>query len=118
MRLFSRTEIKFIGVTVAAVTVVAVGITIAIGIGNRENIASVADEAAAGELELPYITDLVIPEEFTLTGGERWYFSREPLKAWSEEQVDLYWIDPAGIGIELFKEETDRVVREFIDELP
>jgi len=118
MRLFTKTEIKLIGLVVAGTAVLAVAITVAVMLGRREGAGSPVAGIAAGELELPYVTDLVIPEEFTLTGGERWYFSREPLKAWSEEQVDLYWIDPAEISIDLVQEETNRTVREFVEELP
>ncbi|MBN1685970.1 MAG: hypothetical protein JW852_04900 [Spirochaetales bacterium] len=118
MRLFSKKEITIIGATVAAVTVVAVVITVTTGLSKREKAAFVTGEPDGQQAEVPYITDVVIPEEFTLTGGERWYFSREPLKQWNQDQVDLFWIDPAEIGIELMREQTDAVIRDFVKEIP
>jgi len=117
MRLFSKTELKIIGLSVAAVTVIAVVITIAVG-ASRNRRQPVARESASTPVELPYTTDLIIPEEFTLTGGERWYFSREPLKAWSKEQVDIYWVDPAETSIELLEGKADTIVKEFVKTLP
>ena len=118
MRFFSGTELKIIGITVGAATVAALAITISVGLARREKRMPQQHQSAGVTTDLPYITDIVIPEEFTLTGGERWYFSREPLKKWSENQVDLFWIDPAEIGIDLMKEESDRIIREFVAELP
>ena len=117
MRLFTRTEMKVVGFTVSGATILAVAITVAVVLGKRDETGTDVPEAAT-KVELPYVTDLVIPEEFTLTGGERWYFSREPLKAWSEEQVEMYWIDPAETSIDLLVDETDSTVREFVEKLP
>jgi hypothetical protein len=118
MRFFSETEIKLISISVAAATVLAVGITVSVGLAKRQRNAPRLDQTRITEVELPYIIDVVIPEEFTLTGGERWYFSREPLKKWSKDQVEMFWIDPAEIGIDLMKEETDRIVRQYVEDLP
>jgi len=45
-------------------------------------------------------------------------FLSEPLKKWSREQVDMVWVDPAEIGIDLMKEKNDEVIKKFISELP
>jgi len=118
MRFFSNTEIKIISLTVAAATVLAVVITVSIGLSKRDRSAPQTGQNGGRKLELPYITDIVIPEEFTLTGGERWYFSREPLKRWSQDQVDLFWIDPGKIGIDLMTEESNNVIKELVEEIP
>ncbi len=118
MRFFTQTEVKIIGLTVAAATAVAVVITVSVGLAKRHRIASAAAATVQIESELPYITDIVIPEEFTLTGGERWYFSREPQMRWSKEQIDMFWIDPAEIGIDLMNEKNDEIVRDFVEGLP
>jgi len=76
MRFFSQKEIRIIGLAVAAATVIAVTITVSAGLGKRQRAVSAPVQDAGTEIELPYITDIIIPEEFTLTGGERWYFSR------------------------------------------
>ena len=118
MRLFTGRELKMIGIGVAAATVVALAITIPVGFARRPKSVTQPHQSASVAADLPYITEIVIPEEFTLTGGERWYFSREPLKKWNENQVDLFWIDPMEIGIDLMEEESDRIVREFVGRLP
>ncbi len=118
MRLFTRTEQKIIWIAVAAATFIALSITIPVGLAGREKIAVQPGQSAGATADLPYITEIIVPEEFTLTGGERWYFSREPLKEWNESQIDLFWIDPAEIGIDLMKQESDRIVREFVAKLP
>ena len=118
MRLFSNSEIKIIGLTVAAATVLAVVITVSIGLSKRDRGAPQTGQSGGREVELPYITDIVIPEEFTLTGGERWYFSREPLKRWSQDQVDLFWIDPGEIGIDLMTEESNNAIEKLVEEIP
>ena len=117
MRFFSDQEIKVIALIVSAATLVALAITIAVGLSRRDE-SSAIQETAADRREPVHSSDLIIPEEFTLTGGERWYFSREPLHAWSEEQVEAYWIDPTQISIDLLEEETDTIVREFVEGLP
>jgi hypothetical protein len=117
MRLFSKEEIKIIALVVSGATAVALVITITTGLARNRNQPAPREEYTE-VTELPFSAELVIPEEFTLTGGERWYFSREPLKAWSEEQLDMYWIDPTEISIDLLEGETDRIIREFADELP
>ena len=118
MRLFSAKELRIIGIAVGGATVIALVITISVGLANRPDRTTRQVESTEVDFELPYITEIIIPEEFTLTGGERWYFSREPLKKWNEDQVDLFWIDPAEIGIDLMKEESDRIIRDFVAKLP
>ena len=118
MRLFSAKELRIIGIAVGGATVIALVITISVGLANRPDRTTRQVESTEVDFELPYITEIIIPEEFTLTGGERWYFSREPLNKWTEEQVEVFWIDPAEIGIDLMKEESDNAVQEFVEELP
>ena len=118
MNLFTGTELKYIGIVVGAVTLIALVLTISIGLAKRPKNISPPVQSAGGAVELPYISEIIIPAEFTLTGGEGWYFSREPLKKWSENQVNLYWIDPAEIGIDLMKAESDKAVGEFMAKVP
>ena len=118
MRLFTGREQKMIGIGVAAATVVALAITIPVGLARRPKNVTQPHQSASAAADLPYITEIVIPEEFTLTGGERWYFSRDQLSMWNEEQIQEFWIDPASISIDLMTEESDRVVQEFFEGLP
>ena len=116
MRLFTERELKIAALVIGAATVVAVLITTSVGLARRPRI---PDQIPAGAgRTAPDISELIVPEEFTLTGGERWYFSRDQLSRWNEEQIQEFWIDPASISIDLMTEESDRVVREFFDQLP
>lgn len=117
MELFSRREIKIIVGVVAIATVVAVAIAVMVGTSRRVR-QSGPEERMIAENAIPDISEIIVPEEFTLTGGERWYFSREPLLRWNEEQIREYWIDPAEIGVDLMIEATDRAIEELIKTIP
>lgn len=116
MRLFTEKELKIIAFAVGTATVIAVLITVVVGLSRRPEL-NIEDEAGA-VTTAPDVSELVVPEEFTLTGGERWYFSRDQLAMWSEEQIAEFWIDPAEIGIDLMSEESDRVIEELFEEVP
>ena len=118
MQLFSRREIKIIVVAVAVATVVAVMIALVVGTSRRARQSPGPDEGMIAGSSVPDISEIIVPEEFTLTGGERWYFSREPLLRWNEEQIREYWIDPAEIGVDLMVEHADSAIEEFIKTIP
>jgi len=114
MRLFTEREVKIIAIVVGAATLLAVVITISVSFAGRPRTQNIGD----GGQTTPDSTDFIVPEEFTLTGGERWNFSREPFRRWTDEQVRRYWIDPAGIGINLMEKKTDTAIEELFLSLP
>ena len=118
MRLFTETELKVMLVAVSALTVVALVITISVGLAKRNKISSKNVSLYDGETELIDSTDIIVPEEFTLIGGERWYFSREPMKRWNDDQIHQFWIDPVEIGIELIREDTNKAIRDLVESIP
>ncbi len=118
MRLFSGTEIKMILLVVAAATVAAVVTAVVAGTSRKSELTPGLEEEIVAGSSIPDISEIIVPKEFTLRGGERWYFSREPLSRWNEDQIREFWIDPAEIGIDLMEEETDRAVKDFIEGIP
>ena len=118
MRLFTATELKVIGLSVAAATVVAIVITVSVGLVRQPRSSTKKMTQYGGAAEMLDTADILVPEEFTLTGGERWYFSRESMRKWNDDQVRRYWIDPMEIGIDLLREDTDRAIEELVKQIP
>ena len=118
MRFFSEAEWKIILYSVSGATVLALLITILVTASGRSADRREAYEQAVQRSDAPDITEFIIPGEFTLTGGERWYFSREPLSRWTDEQVRRFWIDPEKIGIDLLEQKSNKIIEEFLEGVP
>ena len=118
MKLFTETELKVILLAVSAVTVVALVITVSVGLARRSKASRESISLYDRDTELIDSTDMIVPEEFTLIGGERWYFSREPMKKWNDDLINRFWIDPVEIGIELVREDTNRTMQELVEDIP
>ena len=118
MRLYTRNELKITAIATGAVSLLAVLITILVLLPGRDRLPR---EQTSGESEavfLPDISDLAIPDEFTLTGSDTWAYARERPKRWTQEQVDRFWIDPAEISLDILEKETDALVRELMEKIP
>ncbi len=117
MKLFTAAELKVVLLAVGVAAAAAILITVIIGIARRPTVSRITEEPYL-ERSAPDITEIIIPEEFTLTGGERWYFFREPISKWNQEQVDQFWIDPSEIGVNLLERESNKKIEDFIQSLP
>ncbi|MBT3274605.1 MAG: hypothetical protein HN368_15720 [Spirochaetales bacterium] len=118
MKLFTASEFKIILIALGGAAALAVIITLIAGSSGRPRASEMTAEDAFVQNEIPDITDIIIPEEFTLTGGERWYFFREPVSRWNEEQIRQFWIDPAEIGVNVLERESNQVIDNFVQNLP
>ena len=108
----------------AAVAAIAVIIIIA-GSGALSRADSSDMEAGSSEYygtdepgERPFFSDFIFPEnplEESMTGTVRF---REPTEQWTDEQVQQFWINPAGIADDILEKEADKAVRDIFADVP
>ncbi len=126
MRLFTDRETKLIGIVVGSATLLALIITIIVGLSRPRTQTGttnggIAGRAGGGEntaADQLSVWELEIPDEYVITGPEPWYVYREGVRRWSDDQIDRFWIDPVEIRIERLREETDARVEDFFENLP
>lgn len=46
------------------------------------------------------------------------YLLREPLERWSDQQIGRYWVPLAEIALDQVREENDRRIEKFFEEVP
>lgn len=118
MRLFTPQEIKFISVIVGTAAVIAVSITLIVGLANRKTNTVPGPEVAYPDDATLEISELLIPEEFVFDTVEKWYLFRKPMDRWTDQQVEKYWIDPKAIAQDLLSRETETFMKAFVERIP
>ena len=118
MRLYTRNELKIIAIITGAITVIAVLITIGILLPGRGRDRADTDYADQVVIFLPDVSDLEIPDDFTLVGSDSWIYSRERPKRWTENQISKYWIEPAEISLDILTAETDTMIQKLMEKIP
>ena len=118
MRLYTRNELKIIAIITAAISIIAVLITFAVMLPRRGRDPVDSDFGNQAVIFLPDVSDLEIPDDFTLVGSDSWIYSRERPKRWTENQIGKFWIEPAEISLEILTAETDAMIQQLMEKIP
>ncbi|MFP4267915.1 MAG: hypothetical protein ACLFQW_07995 [Spirochaetaceae bacterium] len=75
-------------------------------------------EAEIFSAEERIMSQMEVPEEYKELFESRWKPFRPVYEKWSPGQIEPFWIDPKIIVEEQLKKESNRAVRDFLEELP
>ncbi|HAK44640.1 MAG TPA: hypothetical protein DCO79_01795 [Spirochaeta sp.] len=123
---FSRREIiitaaVIVSAAVAAVIIIAVVSSAGRGTSGESDetaeLYSFEDSAVSGG-DLPFLSDFIIYEDKLQESFTGVILSREPVKQWTDEQVEEYWIEPESIAAEHLEQETEKIIRDIFADVP
>ena len=99
---------------VAALALVAVLITVAVGLSRRPEMEPAPAAKPAAPLKF---SDFMIEDPVPLDTPD-WQLARPPREKWEREEIMEFWIDPVELGIEQLGGENDRMVADFFESVP
>lgn len=117
-------------IRIAVISIVIIAAIIIVGILIKKNIEKVAaqkmrmKEAVAQSKEEKFsalLTDqdnFKIPEEYAKNPIFSWRAFRETPEKWSEEETARFWIEPADVIIETYKDENKKAIDKILEEVP
>jgi len=119
---FSRKEILIISTSAGAVILFAVSISLIVAVsrgsssGEAPAAQGVFSEIEADEgfesKQKPFLSDFLIYQDRMAESFTEAVSYREPLRSWSDEQVQQFWIDPDLIAIDLMEIEARKVIKD------
>ena len=110
------TPIHVVAATLA-ISLLAVLIVVAVMLPGRS--ADTLDEPPPPEAEGWATFDrLVLPDDFADAGELEWTPYRPRREAWTDEQLDEYWLDPEAIGLDVLDRRVEEQMRRLFEEVP
>ncbi len=120
MRLrIGRFEITPIHVVVATIAISLLAVVVILAVMLPGRTADTLDEPPPPDREgWATIDRLVLPDDFADAGELEWTPYRPRREAWTDEQLDEYWLDPEAIGLDVLDRRVEEQMRRLFEEVP
>ncbi len=114
MSFFQSGEFRVIVFITLGITIIAVIITLIVGLSRRPEPILVEHEQNSEKL---YLSDFLL-EESEIINDFSWKEARPVKESWSPEEIEFFWHDPGKAGIDQLSRENDDLIRQYFDVIP